>query len=200
MSLKFPPPYPLKWPKGKARFKGERKTGSFRRDGRESKKVISEELWRLGSKHFQITANVTELSTRQPPDPGVAVWFDYKELLHSVAVDRYASVQANIAAIAASLEALRTLERHGGVELFDQAMQGFVADALPARGGSSRLETPSSWWSILGVAEDAPLDVCEAAYRALARSAHPDAGGSADKMAGLNAAIAEARKSRDVSS
>ena len=39
---------------------------------------------------------------------------------------------------------------------------------------------------LLGVRVDAPKEVIEAAHRALARKAHPDAGGSEDKMKALN--------------
>lgn len=48
----------------------------------------------------------------------------------------------------------------------------------------------------LGVLPDAPLEVAEAAYKALARRAHPDAGGSTIDMQQLNAAIERIRKEK----
>lgn len=42
---------------------------------------------------------------------------------------------------------------------------------------------------MLHIAEDAPLEVAEAAYRALSRKAHPDAGGNHERMKALNLAI-----------
>ena len=48
----------------------------------------------------------------------------------------------------------------------------------------------------LHVAPDAPLAVAEAAWRALSKSAHPDAGGSDAAMARLNAAIDTIRATR----
>lgn len=49
------------------------------------------------------------------------------------------------------------------------------------------------WWHVLKVAPDAPMIVREAAYRALARTVHPDLGGDSERMCDLNAAIAQAR-------
>lgn len=48
-------------------------------------------------------------------------------------------------------------------------------------------------YEVLGIRPDAPLEVAEASYRALAKVAHPDAGGSEAKMAELNAAIERVR-------
>lgn len=48
----------------------------------------------------------------------------------------------------------------------------------------------------LGILPDAPLEVAEAAYKALARRAHPDAGGSTVRMQQLNAAIEQIRKEK----
>lgn len=54
--------------------------------------------------------------------------------------------------------------------------------------------TGKPWWQVLHVAPDAPMSVREAAYRALALQAHPDAGGSPEAMQRLNAAIEQARR------
>jgi hypothetical protein len=51
-------------------------------------------------------------------------------------------------------------------------------------------------YQALGVLPSAPRTVIEAAYRALARDAHPDVGGSEARMQALNAAMAAIRKER----
>jgi hypothetical protein len=51
---------------------------------------------------------------------------------------------------------------------------------------------------LLHLAEGAPLHVAEAAFRAMAKAAHPDAGGSNEAMAGVNGAIELIRASRAV--
>lgn len=45
---------------------------------------------------------------------------------------------------------------------------------------------PAAWWEVLGVTPDADADAVKAAYRSLARTRHPDMGGTNDAMAELN--------------
>jgi len=98
--------------------------------------------------------------------------------LQCMAIDRYDRVADNLAAIAATLEAMRAIERHGGAEILDRAFTGFAA--LP--------QPETSWWVILGVAPNASCDEIEAAYRRLAMKHHPDRGGDPHEMARINAA------------
>lgn len=114
---------------------------------------------------------------REPDDPGVAVYWGNGKQSRCMAVDRYDRVADNLAAIAATLEAMRAIERHGGASILDRAFTGFVA--LPA---------PEQWFTILGVSAHASRDEIEDAYRRLAMKHHPDRGGSAAEMARINAA------------
>ena len=54
-------------------------------------------------------------------------------------------------------------------------------------------------YEVLGVRSDAPLEVVEACWRALARRAHPDVGGSDVAMKEINAAWEKIRAERAVS-
>ena len=95
--------------------------------------------------------------------------------MRCMAMDRYDEVQDNLAAVAATLEAMRSIERHGGAAILDRAFTGFAA--LPAP------EAPSGWWVVLGVAESAgPVEI-RAAHRVLAQAHHPDRGGDPARMA-----------------
>ena len=102
-----------------------------------------------------------------------------------MAVDRYTRVEQNLAAIAATLDAMRAIERHGGAVILERAFSGFVS--LPA---------PNTWRSVLGFQEDAgvSLDRAKAEYRELSMRHHPDKGGSESKMKELNWAMSEAEK------
>ena len=111
-----------------------------------------------------------------PEDPSAAFFFELDRSPHVLACDRWDSVPDNIAAIAAHIEALRGQERWG-VSDMRQAFAGHVA--LPA---------PEQWWQVLGVSSDAGREAIARAYRELARSAHPDSGGSDAAMSRLNRA------------
>jgi hypothetical protein len=112
-----------------------------------------------------------------PKDPGVAVyWTRGKEGQRCMAIDRYDRVGDNLAAIAATLESLRAIERHGGAMIIDRAFTGFKA-----------LAAPEQWFSILGVSVHASASEIDHAYRLKASSAHPDKpGGNSGEMARLN--------------
>lgn len=114
----------------------------------------------------------------EPGDPGVAVyWQKPGKPMRVMAIDAYTRVADNLGAIAATLEAMRAIERHGGAQILDRAFTGFTA--LPA---------PKSCWEVLGLKPGATADQIAAAFRGKARAAHPDAGGSTAAMAELNQA------------
>lgn len=121
-------------------------------------------------------------AAREPADPGAAIYWSWRKgrvmQMRCMAVDRYDRVADNLAAIAATLEAMRAIERHGGAEILDRAFTGFIA--LPA---------PEQWFQVLGVGANASREEIEAAYRRLAMSHHPDRrGGDGSQMARINAA------------
>lgn len=120
---------------------------------------------------------------RRPDDQGVAIYFTLGKRPMVMARDAYQRAEENMRSLALALEAMAQLSRHGGGVMMDKAFQGFAA--LPA---------PPKWWEILGVAPDATADQVNAAYRAKARTAHPDSGGSQSAMAELNAARSAALK------
>lgn len=121
------------------------------------------------------------VSRREPVDTGVAFYFDLDSRPHVLACDRWDTVADNVAAIAAHIEALRGQERWGVADL-RQAFAGHVA--LPA---------PDPWWVVLGVDKAAGRPAIDAAYRARAKAAHPDAGGSRAEWDRLTAAYEQGK-------
>lgn len=116
---------------------------------------------------------------REPEDPGAAIyWKVGKQPTRSMAVDRYDRVADNLAALGATLEAMRAIERHGGAEILQRAFLGFAA--LPEKASQS-------WRLHLGFKEDEKVtaDAVKAAFRTLALSHHPDKGGDGDKWQDL---------------
>lgn len=210
--------YPLSWPAGWPRTAlGDRKGARFGRRERQYsstggsswtrkqdlsvfdavKRVLSE-LRTLGVLDGDaiISTNVpTRLDglprsdARAPADTGVAVyWQRPGEPMRCMAIDTYSDVAGNLAAVAATLEAMRAIERHGGAQILDRAFAGF--DALPAPGAKR------DWREVLGFqrGEAITLPAAHEAYRRLSGQHHPDRGGNHERMAEINAAWAEAQR------
>lgn len=155
-----------------------------------------DEIERLGGKDVVISSNAQYRADGMPyarqgyiRDTGVAVYFTRKNQPVVFACDTYGHIHENIHAIGLTIEALRTIERHGAAELLDRAFTGF--EALPAPGAKKH------WREILDVPADTPagmqLHRAREHYRALANIHHPDRGGSHDRMAEINVAWEEAQ-------
>lgn len=182
--------YPLTWPTQFPRAKA-RDPGRFKATLAASLKNVQDSLRLFAADSGKrldglvISSNVT-LGVQRPADSGVAVWFTWDTMQLCIAVDRYASVEANLQAIHHIIEARRVELRHGTLALVRATFTGFRA--LPAPAGKS-------WWDVLSLPRDAKRSDVEAAYRRLASTHHPDReGGSAEKMAELNVAREAALK------
>lgn len=199
--------YPLSWPSGWKRNTYRRRAKFVRRvdsgSGWKTSQGLSvgdgldrlnDELRRLSATEIIISSNLRlnrdGSINRQAPfsgvDPGVAVYFKLKGRPRCMASDAWDRIPDNLAAIAATIECLRGIDRYG-VGNIEQAFAGYTA-LQPA--------ADVDWWVVLGVSPQAILETIEAAYKAKARVAHPDAGGSVDEMSRLNVAIAAARLAR----
>jgi hypothetical protein len=128
-------------------------------------------------------------NAREPNDPGAAVYWGKGTVKERkcMAIDRYNRVADNLAAIAATLDAMRAIERHGGAEILERAFLGFQSLPPPMSGGRP-------WQDVLGLNGNTTLESAEKAYARLAMEIHPDHGGDHDKMAELNNAIHQARE------
>lgn len=207
--------YPLTWP-GDWKRAGSacRQAGRFNRKVRENGRSypsaqqltvaeavrrVTDELARMGidRQHVIVSTNVrTRLDgmprsgEKEPADPGAAVyWTSHRGAKRVLAIDQYTRVADNLAAIAATLEALRAVERHGGAAILDRAFTGFTALPAPIVAGMKR-----DWQTVLGLQSllMPTADDVQQAYRRLAAKLHPDRGGDAEGMAELNAARDEA--------
>ncbi len=126
-----------------------------------------------------------------PKDPGAAVYWRRPDdaAPKVMAIDQYDRVEHNLAAIAATLEAMRAIERHGGARILDRAFAGFTA--LPAPGQTQGC----SWREVLGLGADERYSeaLITERYRALASKYHPDKpGGDVAKFQELGAARLQA--------
>jgi hypothetical protein len=211
-------PFPLFWPDGwprtragdriKSRF-GHKQSGQVSLSG--ARNLLLDELNRLGAANFVITSDLPTRNDGLPyadgraTDPGVAVWFMLPDARGNLQervfpCDKWPSHAENMQAIAKSIEALRGLDRWGVGDVITRAFAGF--NALPPGTDSTTPPQPvkRSWWEILDVGENLKavlkpfeiLAIAKARHREMIKGAHPDAGGSHDRAAELNAALAEA--------
>jgi hypothetical protein len=119
----------------------------------------------------------------EPSDPGVAVYWSRKGKAQCMAIDAYTRVADNLAAVAATLSAMRAIERHGGAQILERAFLGFAQ--LPERSGVN-------WREVLrftGPVTPANIDAVQERFRELAKQLHPDkSSGDQEAMIELNAA------------
>jgi hypothetical protein len=174
--------YPLSWPDTLPRS-AARATSQFKASLSTALKNVEDSLRRFGLdsggiKDVIISSNVT-LGASRPQDPGVAVWFTWANEQRCIAVDRYPKVEDNLQAIHHIIEARRTELRHGGLNIVKQTFKGFTALPAPDWKRTLQLDTPGR----IVTRQDV-----ENAYRELAKTAHPDKGGSSEQMAALTAA------------
>lgn len=186
--------YPLQWPE-------HRKRTSWRENSRfrvSSFAVTRDELMRelkaLGAKNTVLSTNIPlrndglpYANFKQPDDPGVAVYFQYKGKSMCFACDRWRKIEDNIQAVRHTINALRGIARWGSGDMLEAAFTGFQALEAP-RG--------KEWWEILEIPRECSLHMIELHYKNLVRKHHPDVGGSVEKMIEINAAIAQARKEK----
>jgi hypothetical protein len=126
---------------------------------------------------------------RDPDDAGAAVYWRDRGQTRCMAIDRYYRIADNIGAIAATLEAMRAIERHGGATILDRAFTGFAALPPPA----------APWFEVLGVAAHAPTDVVIDAYRRLRSATHPDRCADSDRFVDVQRAYEDFQSERGLS-
>jgi len=186
--------FPLAWPLGWKRTEpGRRRNSFYKVSFARARDEVLHSLGLMGVRDYNviISSNVPLrrdglplANMREPDDPGVAVyWSDHKQERRVIACDKWRMVRENVRAVGLALEAMRMLERTGSSEILSRAFTGFAA--LPAAGESSE-----DWRRVLELHHEAVITVekVESKYKSLAPAAHPDSGGSHDRMVRLNKA------------
>jgi hypothetical protein len=187
--------FPLEWPVGWKRTArhqrlvapfGTKRTSTGKLTVQLATTRLELEVDRLGARNPVLSTNVSlrldgrPRSDENPTDPGAAIYFSFKGKAVVLACDRFQTVADNIAAIAGHIEALRRVERYG-VGTIEQALAGYKA--LPA-------DSAANWRAVFGFGADArvTVDQVDTAYKTLAKTKHPDVGGTEIEMAHLNRA------------
>jgi hypothetical protein len=187
------PAFPLQWPAGWKRTPpAQRKRAKFGKKGSgygkaqltvaEAIKRVRGELQHMGVKGDDqvVSTNVPlrldgwpRSDSREPVDPGVAVyWRDMSkdgQPSRSMAIDMYDRVADNLAALAATLEAMRAIKRHGGAEILDRTFTGFTA---------IEHKKADHWSDVLDCDPNASTSEVREAFMRARSKAHPQNGGS----------------------
>lgn len=184
--------FPLCWPEAKPRT-AQRIGSPFRTSMARAQQEIREEMPRWGALGW--TVSMAPQYRSGPIDPAAALWWEHPldgapgRDLRVLACDTYTSREANLHAIALTLERLRSVERYGTFSL-DQATAG-ARLALPAPDAP-----PVDWKRLLGditapgLTNAKRLVLAESTYRAMSK----EAAGDEDRQLRLNLAIEAARK------
>lgn len=179
---------------------------------------LREEVERLGAANVVITSDLPTRNDGTPyapgdkrvQDPGIAVWCivpdDHGNQQERVfACDRWISHAENMTGIAKSLDAIRGLGRWGMADVVARAMGGFAA--LPPGSGDEYVppapppkarpwrEVLNMRGSIMEALDKADqIAIAKTRHRDAIKKAHPDAGGTHELAAEINAALAAAEQ------
>lgn len=201
--------YPLYWPEGWPRVPPHQRDRSrYEVHFIKARDEVTRQLKLLGGVRSDSVVISTNVPIRrdglplanmpEPQDPGVAVyWTEEKydsrlgkttKTTRVIACDKWQKVRDNIRAIGLTIDAMRAIQRAGATQVLDRVFTGLTA--LPANAGVR------PWRQVLQLSAMTQLtwQQVESAYRILALEAHPDRGGSQEKMAELNRAREDARK------
>ena len=156
---------------------------------------LEDQLQRLGAQAVVLSTNLElrlnglpRAGQRDPEDPGVAVWFNLNKKRMVLACDKWTRVADNVAAVAAHIRSIRSVESYG-VGTMEQAFEGYRT--LEDFSGG---EIP--WKRILGFPADSrpTLAEVEAKWKARMKEVHPRMEGESSLQASqLNVAITQAR-------
>lgn len=210
--------FPLRWPEGWPRTaphrrsddrrfwrQSERSEYGYRRGSLTANQAYNslvEEMRKIGAKNVVVSSNVAvrndggmiaKSAERRHDDLGVAIYFTRKGKSFVMAQDAFETIAGNLRSLALAIDAMRTLERHGGGTMMERAFDGFSALPPPAGAKPKRPR-----WQVLRFPESEEdrellsVGEIEARYRTLAKKMHPDMGGSDEEMAELNEARTDA--------
>lgn len=103
-------------------------------------------------------------------DTGVSIFFKLNNMQKVIQVDKYNDFNSNLYALAKSVEAMRNLDRWGGVQVMDGMFTGFAALPSPEQVSVSTMTFYFEGFTTKSAARPLYLDLC--------KRLHPDNGGN----------------------
>lgn len=188
-------PLPPIWPTGNRTLVEDRRESRFKASWAATLELLERELRHLeaedpvvieaGYQPHEIRLDGLPRRGARPSDPAVILSFNSRVGPLRYGCDTYWDHEANLRAVALSLEALRAVDRYGVTKRGEQ-YRGFEALPPSGEGEMSRSEAEAFIRHHAGDADEPDL---EAAYRTAAKKLHPDVkGGSHADFARLERA------------
>ena len=175
----YPLQWPVSWPKTEPYQRG---TPKFKTTLPSALANLKRQIELMGGKGLVLSSNYA-LGAESPKEPGVVAYFEWNKNQMAIPCDRWIRIEANVQAIALTVEAMRGMERWGAKHMINAMFGGFKA--LPQKTGGIQPHV------VLGLEEKATYTPEEitAAYKRRAMTEHPDKPtGSVEKFAILREA------------
>lgn len=182
--------FPLCWPDNKPRA-AQRHGSPFRTSMAKAQREVETEMQRWRA--ISYTVSMAPQFRQGAVDPGVALWWSMhghktpEAALRVLACDTYLVREANLHAIALTLEGLRAFERYGTYSR-EQAVEGARLALPPPEDMSADWRKTLGY--ISGLPNDKQLVLVEHTYRRMSA----EVAGDEEKQRSLNLAIETARK------
>lgn len=152
---------------------------------------LADTMQKWGVKEWNVKPTVAPRKQYQSPiERTVTLTYTKAGQPVTLTMDKQARAEDNLRVLYLACEDMRLNDLCGIADVVAAAYSQELARVSQAPGQAAAL------YATLGVRMDADWDVIEAAYKAAVRKAHPDAGGSHERMAELNAAMEQIRKLR----
>lgn len=150
---------------------------------------LETELGRLGVDDYRYSFDADQRKTDQrpyarasPDDPGFVLRWTMDGDQYAVACDRWNRLRDNVRTVGLYLNEKRKMEQRpvetGESEFANARLPPGDEDAEIIVAGTGQTESPHE---VLDIDPEAPDEVVKAAFRAKAKDAHPDKGGSRDE-------------------
>jgi len=172
-----PEQFPLAWPEGYP-VTERRQESKFKCTLAEARDGVLYELRQLNATDIVISTNVQVTKQGLLPgngrlvydNPGVAVYFKYRNKEAVIACDNWKYLHENMRAVEKSLEAIRGLERWACTDIISQALGQHKA--LPPATGV--IIAGFDAYKVLGIIPGLSKSMIKARYHELAKQLHPD--------------------------
>lgn len=168
---------PLQWVNHIQRAKNRVKSKFKAHSVSKSCKLIKSQIGLMKGTDCIITSNIPTKTTGfasvklygNSQDTGVSIFFKLNGVQKVIQVDKYDDSNSNLYALAKSVEAMRNLERWGGVQVMGGMFTGFAALPAPDQVTASTMTFYFEGFTTKAAARPQYLDLC--------KKLHPDNGG-----------------------